>query len=294
MKYLIPIFLVIFSLNMPEKTYAQVSFGVFADCQYCDCDPAINRYYRKAADRLENCIAQFNQNDQLEFVAGLGDLIDHGFESYERVNSILAKSNKTVFNVAGNHDFEVEKEKLENVPGKLGLSKTYYSFAKKDWYFIFLNGNEITLNSNDPEIVEQAKKMLHHLKEENKPNVNEWNGGIGNEQLKWLGNELRKAEKQNRKVVIFCHYPILPLEAHSLWNSGEVLKILSIHKNVKLWLNGHNHAGNYASQNGIYFVNLHGMVQTENQNAFAEVTLSDDAIEIKGFGREPDRNLKLK
>ncbi|HKI90392.1 MAG TPA: metallophosphoesterase, partial [Draconibacterium sp.] len=262
-------------------------------CQYCNCETAINRYYRNSLGKLETSIHQFNQNKKIKFVVGLGDLIDRDIASYDSVNAILAHSKHRVYNVAGNHDFGVEKNQLNQVPGKLHLKQTYYSFIKKDWMFIFLNGNEITVNSNNPEIVKQAEVMLAKLKQENKPNTYEWNGGMSREQINWMEEQLQKAKNINLKVVLFCHYPLLPLEAHTLWNSKEVLAVLEKYDNVKLWLNGHNHAGNYAFQDGIYFVNLKGMVETENENAYAEVSLSDKEITIKGFGREPNRTLPI-
>jgi len=276
-----------------ESSLAQIQFGVFADCQYCNCETAINRYYRNSLGKLETSIHQFNQNKKIKFVVGLGDLIDRDIASYDSVNAILAHSKHRVYNVAGNHDFGVEKNQLEQVPEKLHLKQTYYSFIKKDWMFIFLNGNEITVNSNNPEIVKQAEVMLAKLKQENKPNTYEWNGGMSREQINWMEEQLQKAKNINLKVVLFCHYPLLPLEAHTLWNSKEVLAVLEKYDNVKLWLNGHNHAGNYAFQDGIYFVNLKGMVETENENAYAEVSLSDKEITIKGFGREPNRTLPI-
>lgn len=276
-----------------ESSLAQVKFGVFADCQYCNCETAINRYYRNSLGKLESCIQQFNQDKKIKFVVGLGDLIDRDITSYDSVNAVLAHSKNRVYHVAGNHDFGVEKEQLEKIPEKLHLQKTYYTFTQKDWMFIFLNGNEITVNSNDPKIVKQAGEMLAKLKQENKPNTYEWNGGMSREQINWMEEQLQKAENKNLKVVLFCHYPLLPLEAHTLWNSEEVLDVLKKYGNVKLWLNGHNHAGNYASQDGIYFINLKGMVETENENAFAKVTLSNNKITIQGFGREPDRTLTI-
>jgi manganese-dependent ADP-ribose/CDP-alcohol diphosphatase len=283
----------IVTIMYSESSLAQVQFGAFADCQYCNCKTAGNRYYRNSLGKLENCIQQFNQNKKIKFVVGLGDLIDRDLASYDSVNAVLAHSKKRVYNVAGNHDFGIEKEQLEQVPEKLHLTQTYYSFIKKGWMFIFLNGNEITFNSNDPEIIKQAKEIFSKLKKENKPNTYEWNGGMSQKQIDWMEEQLQKAENKDLNVALFCHYPLLPLEAHTLWNSEEVLTVLEKYDNVKLWLNGHNHAGNYAFQSGIYFVNLKGMVETENENAYAEVTLSDNKITIKGFGREPDRTLTI-
>jgi manganese-dependent ADP-ribose/CDP-alcohol diphosphatase len=60
---------------------------------------------------------------------------------------------------------------------------------------------------------------------------------------------------------------------------------------VKINLNDHSHAGNYAIQNGIHFVNLKGMAETENENAFSVISFSNDKIEIEGFGRVESKNL---
>ncbi len=279
---------------LSKNTGAQMRFGVFADCQYCDCETMNNRFYRNSLEKLEEAITHFNQNENLQFVVNLGDLIDRDIESFNPVNSVLEKSEKPVSHIIGNHDLEVEKEQLELVPEKLGMRELYYAFEKQNWKFIFLNGNGISFLSTDPETVKQAEKITQKLQAEGRPNFHPWNGGIDSGQLSWLNSQLKNAEKKGKKVAIFCHYPLLPLESHTLWNSGEVLSILEKHSCVKLWMNGHNHAGNYAFQNGIHFVNLKGMVESETENAFAEVTLNENAIEIKGFGNEKMRTLPIK
>ena len=292
-------FIIVFALivnlmNIHYKSEAQVKIGVFADCQYCNYETAGSRFYRNSLSKLENCINEFNQIEDIEFVVGLGDLIDRDFASFDKVNTILSKSKKPVFQVIGNHDLEVEKEDLDKVPSKLNLAETWYSFTKNDWYFIFLNGNDITFHSNNPEIVQQAAEITDKLKKEGKPNLHTWNGGIGQNQLKWLENELQNSKTKNLKVAVFCHYPLLPFEAHALWNSEEVLTILTQYNGVKLYLNGHNHAGNYVFQKGIHFVNLKGMVETEKENAFSVINFTDKQIEIVGFGREGSRILTIK
>ena len=292
-KFVSSVCLILILLIMQFTSFAQVKIGVFADCQYCNCETEGTRFYQNSLQKLEECINQFNRDKKVDFVVGLGDIIDRDFASFDSVNVILSKSKKEVFQVIGNHDLEVEKSFLEQVPSKLNLEKTWYSFSQKGWHFIFLNGNDITFHSNDSEIVNRAKEMTDKLRNEGKPNPHEWNGGIGTEQIKWLEKELNSAKTKNLKVSVFCHYPLLPFESHSLWNSEEVLAILSKYNAVKLYMNGHNHAGNYAFQNGIHFVNLKGMVETEIENAFSIISFSDKQIEIKGFGREENRNLLL-
>lgn len=277
-----------------NKLQAQLTIGIFADCQYCDCETTDNRYFRNSITKLTNCITEFNKTEDIDFVVGLGDLIDRNFSSFAKVNSILEKSKKEVFQVTGNHDLLVENDFIDKVPKQLNLSKTYYTFNKKGWQFIFLDGNEITLQSTNPKIVEQAKEMIKQLTADNKPNHHDWNGGMSGQQINWLKKQLKKAEKKKQKVILFCHYPLLPIKAHSLWNVENFLPILNKYNCVKAWINGHYHSGNYTIQNGIHYINFIGMVDTENENAFAVVTLSNDKIEINGFGREISRSLPIK
>ena len=276
-----------------HTTTAQVQFGVFADCQYCDCETSGSRFYRNSPEKLDECIRHFNQNKNISFVVGLGDLIDRDFASFDKVNTVLATSKKKVYHVIGNHDFSVEKPMIEKIPEKLGLGNTRYSFTKKGWLFVFLDGNDITFNSVNPEIVKLAETMTARLKQEDKPNFHNWNGGLGANQLLWLEQQLQHAKTKKLKVAVFCHYPLLPYEAHALWNQEETLNLLKQYPCVKIWMNGHNHSGNYVFQHGIHFVNLKGMVETKNENTFAEVTLSKNRIEIRGFGREENRMLKI-
>ena len=285
------IVLLIITLQLPAQE--PVKLGVFADCQYCDCDPntGMNRYYRNSLQKMEDCITEYNRDAEIRFVVGLGDLIDRDFASFDPVINILRKSKRRVYHVTGNHDLEVEKPMLEVVPRKLNMKHTYYTVRKENWQFIFLDGNEITTKSNDPEIVAQANAWMKKLKDEGKRNGQTYNGGISETQLQWLEEQLKTAEKKNRNVVLFCHFPLLPEIAEVLWNAEEVIPLLEKYSCVKAWINGHYHAGNYAEQNGIHYINLKGMVDTEDQNAYSIITFSNASINIKGFGREESRTL---
>jgi manganese-dependent ADP-ribose/CDP-alcohol diphosphatase len=285
--------LVLLFMSLSQILKAQIEFGVFTDCQYCDCETKGTRFYSNSIEKLQNCINQFNSNKNIQFVVGLGDLIDRNITSFDSINAILVQSKTKVYQVIGNHDLAVENEYLDKVPDKLNLDKTWYSFEINDWRFIFLNGNDITIQSNNMEIVEKAITLTTVLKQEGKPNYHEWNGGIGKEQLQWMESQLLEAQKSHQKAILFCHYPLLPYDAHSLWNSDEVLDILRKYDNVKCWMNGHNHAGNYVYSEGIHFLNLKGMVETEKSNAFASIKLNDDTIEVHGFGNEPQRVLQI-
>jgi len=204
--------LILILVIMHFTSVAQVKIGVFADCQYCNCETAGTRFYRNSLSKLDDCITQFNRDKEIDFVVGLGDIIDRDFASFDSVNTILAKSKKEIFQVIGNHDLEVEKSLIEKVPSKLNLEKTWYSFTKKGWHFIFLNGNDITFHSNDTEVVRQAKEMTDKLKKEGKPNPFEWNGGIGSNQLEWLEKEFER-----RSGNIGHNYPAYICDIYHTW-----------------------------------------------------------------------------
>lgn len=287
---LAPIFLVI---SFSQEARSQITFGIFADCQYCDCESKGTRYYSNSLEKMQECINEFNKNKNIEFVVGLGDLIDRDFSSFDSVIPILSQSKTKVFHVVGNHDLAVDKELLGDVPKKLNLNKTWYSFTEKDWRFIFLNGIDITFQSKKAGIVKKAEILTAKLKEENKPNFQKWNGGIGKKQLRWMEKQLKKAQKKQQKAMLFCHYPIVPFDSHSLWNAEEVLRILKRYNSAKCWINGHNHEGNYTFSEGIHFLNLKGMVETENTNAFSIIKITGNKIEVDGFGNEQDRILTV-
>ena len=72
-----------------------------------------------------------------------------------------------------------------------------------------------------------------------------------------------------------------------------MLTLIDRHPNIVVWLNGHNHAGNYAERNGVHFVTMHGMVETADTSAFATASILADRFVLNGHGREPSRELKF-
>ena len=88
-------------------------------------------------------------------------------------------------------------------------------------------------------------------------------------------------------------FPIAPENPHNLWNAHDVISVITPHRSVKLWLNGHNHDGNYSVVSGIHCVNLKGMLDTE-ETAYAVLSFCADRIGIKGYGRQTDLSLALR
>ena len=268
--------------------------GIISDCQYCDCDVKWDRYYKKAPQRLEEAIAILNK-DSLNYTIHLGDFIDKDFESLASVLPLWKRLKSPSYHVLGNHDFEVKDSLKEKVITQLNLKNRYYSFVEKDWRFIVLDGNDLSFHGAlTTAKKEQTDSLFNLLKNKELPYLKKWNGGLSLEQLTWIKKELDSAVKKNQKVGFYCHFPIFPIDQHNIWNREQFLSIIKPYANVKIFFNGHNHAGAYQMENNVHYLTFKGMVDTENTSAFAKVQFDKDTITVEGYYREPSRKLVLK
>ena len=263
-------------------------FGAVADCQYCDATSK-NRKYNLSPKKLTACVEHYNKME-LSFVVHLGDFIDRDFESFDKVVPIYNQLKAPHYHVLGNHDFSVADDKKALVPAKLGLKQRYYDFTSKGWRFIVIDGNDVSLHAwpkNDPRT--KAASAYHKSLKPRPPN---WNGALGDEQLKWIEAKLQTATKAKERVMLFCHFPVHPKNNHNLWNDDALTDLLARYPCVAAYLNGHNHAGNYGQRDGIHYLTLKGMVDTE-QSSYAVIEVYADRLVVKGFGRETNRDLPL-
>lgn len=286
------VFATTISLNMSAQSQKPLfSFGVIADVQYADSDPAGTRFYRSSAAKLKEALKDLKA-DSVSFVVNLGDLIDRNFESYNPMMDLFASSGQKIYHVAGNHDYSVDAKYKKRLP-VIGPSGTgYYSVVFDNFRFIFLNGNEIsTYSSNNKASVKYASEILTTMKEKGEVNAVDWNGGMSAKQIGWLRAELDQSGTDNQKVFIFCHFPLVPENIHNLLNYKEVLLLLKNYNNIIAWFNGHNHAGNYGNFNQIHFITFKGMVETDTTTSFSRVDVYKNKIWITGTGREKSRIL---
>jgi predicted phosphodiesterase len=263
-------------------------FGAVADCQYCE-KTSSKRKYNLSPKKLSACVEHYNKME-LSFVVHLGDFIDRDFASFDKVVPIYNQLKAPHYHVLGNHDFEVADDKKALVPAKLGLKHRYYDFARKGWRFIAIDGNDVSLYAwpkNDP-----RTKAAAEFHKSLKPRPPSWNGALGDEQLKWIEDKLQAATKAKERVMLFCHFPVYPKNSHNLWNAGALTELLSRYPCVAAYVNGHNHAGNYGQRDGIHYLTLKGMVDTE-QTSYAVIEVYADRLVVKGFGRETERELPL-
>ncbi|MEP2775060.1 MAG: metallophosphoesterase [Luteolibacter sp.] len=272
----------------------ELVFGVIADPQYADIEPNGTRFYRNSLAKLESAITDLNSRP-LSFVVTLGDLIDRDLASFSAVMPIYAKLRHPHFPVCGNHDFVVADEDKGQVLPAMGLEKAYYSRIHGSRHFLFLDCTDIAPwrhPAGHPATAE-SKKLLSEYAAAGTPQAKRWNGGIGKVQMQWIREELDAAKQAGRQVIVFNHYPAIPLKrSNNLWNAEELLALFVEYDHIAAYMNGHIHSGNYGIHEAIHYVNFKGMVEFEKKTAYAIVRCFPDRLEIQGYGIEPDRRLE--
>lgn len=285
--------LVIVSFTSKAQT---LKVGLIADCQYCNCDYSErwNNDYRQGIPRLIEAVDTFNQRN-VDLTFHLGDFIDRDFKSFNEVSPLFEQLTMPHYHVLGNHDFSVADSLKKTVPTILGLEKlSYYTIHKNNWVFIVLDGTDISLyKTNDTTQIKEAEKIRKHYENLGRIQSKPWNGAVSEQQLVWLESQLRLADKTDKNVILFCHFPILPKGDANLWNDTELITLIEQYSSVKAFINGHHHPGNYMVHKGVHYLTLQGMVRTKKQNSFAIISLENNKIVVQGFGREPNRVLNF-
>lgn len=287
------LFLSVFSLKGQNNDVMPLKVGMVSDIQYADIDNSGTRHYRASVGKFSEAVSKFREED-VDMIVSLGDFIDNDFKSYKPLIKITRGINIPVYFVLGNHDFSVRENFKGKIPGMLNVRSRYYSLTRDNWRFIFLDGTDISTFSRrkkDPEY-NRARSILDSLKAVGAPNAHSWNGGIGRAQMKWLEQEIDNSHKAGQNIFIFCHFPIYPEnQSENLWNADEIRKIVESGNGKIVFMTGHTHRSNYCLNNGVHYVSLRGMVETD-ENSFAIAEIYDDSIMIKGYGAEKDTGIK--
>lgn len=265
------------------------SFGVIADVQYADADPSGKRDYRGSPDRLKKCIGIFNQHD-LEFIVHAGDVIDRDYQSFDIPLGIFNSAKAPVHFVIGNHEFSVADSLKKKIRKRLKNMRGYYAFVVGNMQFIILDAMDVSVHASvaGTRDYKKASALLDDLRERKASNAFEWNGGIGQKQLKWLKFRLRQGEVRGFKTVLFSHLPLLPENGLHLWNNQEVLALLNGYPSVIAFISGHHHEGGYVRQTGIHHVTLKGVVEAGSESACGVMDVYAHKLVLRGFGDQKD------
>ncbi len=266
------------------------SIGAIADAQYADAPDEGQRLYRRTPGKLAAAVADFNRQ-RLAFVVHLGDFIDRDWASYDAVLPVAHRLRHPWHFVLGNHEFAIDDAHKAQIVAKLGMPARYYSFASHGWLFIVTDGNDLSSYGWPAGSSEyQASMAAHAARYADKPL---WDGGIGDAQLRWIDAQLAAADRTGLKAMLLCHFPLWPENPHNLWNAPAVMALLERHPSAKIWLDGHNHDGNYGVRAGIHYVNLKAMLDTA-ETAYARLDFFADRVVVRGSGRQQDLTLPLR
>ncbi|MCM8534712.1 MAG: metallophosphoesterase [Lentisphaeraceae bacterium] len=261
--------------------------GVLADIQYEDADDHKKCQYRQSLSKLDSAVKTLNSHE-LDFVVQLGDLVNKNLSSFSPVLERLEKLTAPTFHVLGNHDFIVEDLEKPTIPFVLNMPSRYYSFDQEGWRFIFLDGSDLSLNAypENSHMYKISQKALDQVTSKSEW----WNGALSETQMKWLAASLSDAELKQKKVAIFCHFPITPDSRFTLWNSDKVLELIQSYSSVKCWFSGHHHEGSYSFLEKKHFLTFKGMVESELPT-FSTLEFKENEVVVTGYGNESDRVL---
>lgn len=276
-------------------------FGLIADIQHADKDAKGKRRYRESLDAFRRCVDGWREHP-LSFTLQLGDLVDgratlgQTRKDLDAVLGVYASLPDVPHrHVIGNHCLTVPRPELER---RLGLIRSWYAFERAGWRFIALDSLDLSTfgRREGSPIHAHAQAMLADLKESGAKNAHSWNGGVSDEQLQWLDDQLADADQNGQRAVVLSHLPVLGAassEAHLIWNHGAVRKILNAHPSTHAFLAGHDHAGGYATEGTVHHLTVPGMVEAPiDGNAYATVQAFPNRLVIDGVGTIADRVLE--
>ncbi|KAM9336581.1 manganese-dependent ADP-ribose/CDP-alcohol diphosphatase [Symphorus nematophorus] len=122
-----------------------------------------------------------------------------------------------------------------------------------------------------------------------------FNGGFSKDQLDWLDSVLCSADEKRERVTIVSHLPVHPHSTDPIclaWNFEKLLAIIRSHSSVVCFMAGHDHEGGYCrdEDTGVHHLTLEGVIETPpDSNAFGTVSVYEDRMVLKGYGRVADR-----
>lgn len=280
-----------------------MKLGVITDIQYADADPpdfAKHRIYRLSLKKLAEAIEFFN-TQELDCIVNLGDTIDWGIENYKPVVEILNKSKHKIYHALGNHDFYTvsppndDRIELKTVLDILNMPNNYYTVDIDNFRLIFIDNNEVGVieHPKGSKLYEQGLQVIEESRAKNLVNAQDWNGTISDTQLDWIKQQIKDAKIKGKKVLMFAHAQVYPEHRETMLRNELILDLIDENRNVIAFMNGHNHDGDYGVYNGVPCVTFKGMLDTD-ENSYAVVSITNEKLDIIGYGREVSRIVTFK
>ncbi|OQD42825.1 hypothetical protein BUL40_06935 [Croceivirga radicis] len=260
----------------------QVRIGLASDTHYAERKVAGTRYYAGALQKMEEFVNTMN-TEQVDFVMHLGDFKDEDETKSEAntlgylqtIEAAYAKFNGPRYHCIGNHDVDsiTKTQFLEQVTNTgVATKKGYYSFDANGFHFVVLDGNH----------TQKGKDHFYKTGQD-------WQDtNLGTAQLTWLAKDLAATALP---VVAFCHHPLYEFfrdgHKYHVNDYKAVQKLLEVNGNVLAVFQGHVHAEDHVTHNGIHYVTVLGMVDFEglDNNSFSLLEIKDNQMVLKGYKR---------
>ena len=249
------------------ETHTLLRFGIITDIHFSTEEEA-EAAVQTAAD-LRTGLDYWRHNDA-DFIMQLGDQIKgsdkHKEEEFRQVSSMLSSFPGTIRHVFGNHCLALPRQTLM---AALGLQAPFYSFTMKGFRFIVLDGMDVSV-LRQPETPEDSQTLAFFRTH---PELHDYCGAVGVQQQLWLQRELGEALLAGERVIVVCHFPLLPETSDPkhglLWNHREIAELVASSPAVKACLSGHYHYGSYARYRGIHFVVFPAFVNRQEHPGFS-------------------------
>jgi alkaline phosphatase len=264
--------------NFAAEKAEDMSFGVITDLHFAEKSPGGTRFYADSHAKMEKAADLFREGN-VRFVVQLGDLIDKGEKTLElawldRITGLLNRMPHPWYPVLGNHDLAtLSKNEFLSACGRQPGASGHYSFQEQGRFFVVLDANF----TSDETAYERGNFTW----------TDSW---IPVAQQQWLQELLRK--HSDLEAVIFVHQNLdCEDDPHGVKNAPAIRKILEQSGNVRVVFQGHQHAGNRTTIQGIPYITLKAAVEGPypDSQACAVVTFKNDGtLLLDGFGREDD------
>lgn len=190
-------------------------------------------------------VNQINNDPEIDFVAVLGDLTDHGtLQEMNLARQALERLEKPYFCVPGEHDVNPATENGYEFYSRT-FGRTQWRNVNEGWVFFGLN----TCDGANRQVAVSAQS------------------------LEWLGNQLNHTDKK-KPVALLSHHPFNPgSKADRVANAEEVLALFHDHQ-LRFVASGHYHGSQVEERDGVLFTT------TACCSSFAE---NDDGTAEKGY-----------
>jgi outer membrane protein assembly factor BamB/Icc-related predicted phosphoesterase len=208
----LPLVILLFLLCAPLHATIPFKFALVTDIH-------INPDSHTSVEDLQKTVRQINNTDSLDFVLVTGDITEYG----DRASLLIAKENLDklkikYYIIPGNHETTWSESGMADYDEIFGTSQV--EFENKGFLFFGFNSGPF------------IRMALGH---------------VSPQDIIWLKKELKAKATNNKPVILFTHYPMLPGDVDDWCDVTDAVRPY----NIRVFLGGHYHSNNNFTYDGI-------------------------------------------